>query len=171
MASTPPPQLPKTQQPPVVASGADTPKEAAPAKTNGTATPASPVDKPESKDKQKTKKDKKKDKQERDTRDKDGTPAEGTSAPASGKATPVANAAAEPAEKTGGEWEEANPWSPSGGTDSPLSGGRDSPAGIRTPTHKKPARNPWTLFMRFSAQVTETEMRDFFGEAKGGVST
>lgn len=137
-------------------------------KTNGTATPASPVDKPELKDKQKNKKDKKKEKQERD---KDGTPAEGASAPASGKATPVASAAAaEPAEKTGGEWEEANPWSPSGGMDSPLSGGRDSPAGIRTPTHKKPVRNPWTLFMRFSAQVTESEMRDFFGDAKGGVS-
>ena len=163
---TPPPQQLNAQQLPEAASGAETPKEATPVKTNGTATPLSPIDKLEAK--QKSKKEKKKEKQEQ-SKDKDGAATDSALGSASGKATPVANAS-ESADKPGSEWEEANPWSPSGGVETPLSAGRDSPAGIRTPTHKKPARNPWTLFMRFTAQVTDADMREFFGDARSGVS-
>ncbi|KAG5220536.1 Ser/Thr protein [Salix suchowensis] len=31
-------------------------------------------------------------------------------------------------------------------------------------------RNPWTIFMRMTVAVTEAELRDFFGEAKGGIT-
>lgn len=49
----------------------------------------------------------------------------------------------------------------------------DSSTGVRTPKTGKPPRNPWTIFMKMQAQlsVSEAEIRDFFGDAKGGVST
>ncbi|KAL4256868.1 RRM domain-containing protein [Pleurotus pulmonarius] len=44
-------------------------------------------------------------------------------------------------------------------------------SGIRTPTSRKPReRNPWTIFMRMNVAVTEAELREFFGEAKGGIT-
>ena len=46
---------------------------------------------------------------------------------------------------------------------------RTDSTGARTPTSRKPTRNPWTLFMRLPTPANETELRDFFGEAKGGV--
>ena len=44
--------------------------------------------------------------------------------------------------------------------------------GQRTPKIGKPQRHPWTLFMRMAGhlQVTENEIREFYGEAKEGVS-
>lgn len=126
-------------------SGRETPKEpaasGAPAKTNGTPAAASPPDakKPDFK--------KKKGKQGGEGDE---------SGPASGKATP---APTEPAEKSAPA-SEANPMSPTAGTDSP---------GVRTPTSRKPPRNPWTIYMKYSVQASEEEIRDFFGEAKGGV--
>ncbi|PSR77057.1 hypothetical protein PHLCEN_2v8090 [Hermanssonia centrifuga] len=41
--------------------------------------------------------------------------------------------------------------------------------GIRTPTGRRPTRNPWTIFMRMTAPATEQDIRDFFGEAKSGI--
>lgn len=59
--------------------------------------------------------------------------------------------------------------SPAPGSDGgPLSPRTDS-TGTRTPTSRKPRRHPWTLFVRLPAPTSETELRDFFGEAKGGV--
>ena len=58
--------------------------------------------------------------------------------------------------------------SPAPGSDGPLSPRTDS-TGARTPTSRKQARNPWTLFIRLPNSTTETELRDFFGEAKNGV--
>jgi hypothetical protein len=46
----------------------------------------------------------------------------------------------------------------------------DGSTGVRTPTSKRPPRNPWTLFMRMSVSANEAELKEFFGEAKGGVS-
>ena len=45
-------------------------------------------------------------------------------------------------------------------------------SGQRTPKTGKPPRHPWTIFMRMAAhlQVTESEIREFYGEAKDGVS-
>ena len=44
--------------------------------------------------------------------------------------------------------------------------------GVRTPKFGKPPRNPWTIFMRMqpNTEVSESEIRVFFGEAKDGVS-
>ncbi|KAJ8514891.1 hypothetical protein ONZ45_g7636 [Pleurotus djamor] len=48
----------------------------------------------------------------------------------------------------------------------------EASSGIRTPTGKKPReRNPWTIFMRMPINnVTEAEIREFFGEAKDGIT-
>jgi hypothetical protein len=43
-------------------------------------------------------------------------------------------------------------------------------AGARTPTSRQQKRNPWTIFMRMSVSASEDEIREFFGEAKEGVS-
>ncbi|KAI9466588.1 hypothetical protein BJY52DRAFT_1232967 [Lactarius psammicola] len=60
--------------------------------------------------------------------------------------------------------------SPAPGSDAgPLSPRTDS-TGARTPTSRKQARNPWTLFIRLPHTTTETELRDFFGEAKNGIT-
>ncbi len=60
--------------------------------------------------------------------------------------------------------------SPVPGSDGgPLSPRTDS-TGARTPTSRKQSRNPWTLFIRLPNTTTETVLRDFFGEAKNGVS-
>ncbi|KAF9498250.1 hypothetical protein BDN71DRAFT_1443553 [Pleurotus eryngii] len=49
--------------------------------------------------------------------------------------------------------------------------GTEPSSGIRTPLGRKPReRNPWTIFMRMTVAVTEAELRDFFGEAKGGIT-
>ncbi|PFH50554.1 hypothetical protein AMATHDRAFT_3837 [Amanita thiersii Skay4041] len=44
--------------------------------------------------------------------------------------------------------------------------------GVRTPKSNKPPRNPWTIFMRMSnqIQVNEADIREFFGEAKDGIT-
>jgi hypothetical protein len=42
--------------------------------------------------------------------------------------------------------------------------------GVRTPTTRKSQRNPWTLFMKMTVSASENELREFFGEAKSGVS-
>jgi hypothetical protein len=49
----------------------------------------------------------------------------------------------------------------------------DGSTGVRTPKFGKPPRNPWTIFMRMqpNTEVSESEIRIFFGEAKDGVST
>lgn len=45
--------------------------------------------------------------------------------------------------------------------------------GTRTPKSAKPARNPWTIFMRMTAPTTENALREFYAEGVtdgGGVS-
>jgi hypothetical protein len=61
--------------------------------------------------------------------------------------------------------------SPAPGSDAgPVSPRTDS-TGIHTPTSRKPSRNPWTIFVRLPNLTNETELREFFGEAKEGVRT
>ncbi|KAF9004685.1 hypothetical protein BDQ17DRAFT_1354497 [Cyathus striatus] len=45
-------------------------------------------------------------------------------------------------------------------------------SGARTPKTGKPPRNPWTIFMRMPPSFipVDSEIRDFFGEAKGGIT-
>ncbi|KAJ7099332.1 Ser/Thr protein phosphatase [Mycena belliarum] len=44
--------------------------------------------------------------------------------------------------------------------------------GARTPKSGRPTRNPWTIFMKMTASVavTDADVREFFGEAKGGIT-
>jgi len=48
----------------------------------------------------------------------------------------------------------------------------DGSAGARTPKTGKPPRHPWTIFMRMAPQlpIVEADIREFFGDAKNGVS-
>lgn len=47
---------------------------------------------------------------------------------------------------------------------------RTDSTGARTPTSRKPPRNPWTLFVRLTVPADETQLRDFFQDSKEGVS-
>lgn len=47
---------------------------------------------------------------------------------------------------------------------------RTDSTGARTPTSRKPPRNPWTLFVRLAVPADETQLRDFFLDSKEGVS-
>jgi len=60
--------------------------------------------------------------------------------------------------------------SPAHGSDAgPVSPRTDS-TGIHTPTSRKSSRHPWTLFVRLPNPTNETDLREFFGEAKGGIT-
>lgn len=59
--------------------------------------------------------------------------------------------------------------SPAPGSDAGPQSPRTDSTGVHTPTSRKPNRNPWMLFVRFPNTANETELRDFFGEAKGGI--
>lgn len=57
-----------------------------------------------------------------------------------------------------------------GGADAGLASPRTDSTGARTPTGRRQARHPWTLFVRLPAPAGEHELREFFADAKGGVS-
>ncbi|KAJ7478627.1 Ser/Thr protein phosphatase [Mycena galericulata] len=44
--------------------------------------------------------------------------------------------------------------------------------GVRTPKGGRAPRNPWTIFMKFSASVTavDADIKEFFGDAKDGIT-
>lgn len=134
-----------------------------PPKANGTgaSTPnaTAPSDKAE---KERQKKKDKKERKERERAEREGKepePAEADAStpvagPKSGKATPINSAPYAP--------------SPIPDTDDLKSPATES-TGARTPTSKRAPRNPWTIFMRMSAGANESELREFFGDAKGGI--
>ena len=114
--------------------------------------------------KKKDKKDKKeKERVERDAKDKEGNgeekdenePPTAPQGSKSGKSTPIPDASTIHASN-----------SPENVLRSPAT----ESTGIRTPTGRKPARNPWTLFMRMEVTASESELKEFFGEAQSGVS-
>jgi hypothetical protein len=144
--------------PPLPSSGKVTPKEPGSAtdeKANGIPAGTS-LDKSE---KDRLKRERKKERKEKEraekeaTKDKEG--GEGGEGSKSGKATPTSPAS------------EATPRSVPDRNDS-VSSPVDS-TGIRTPTSRRPHRNPWTLFVRMQNPAVESELRDFFGEASPGV--
>lgn len=153
-SASPPPQAakPQAQQPSAPVSGKDTPKDTKLA-NGGAGSVASPVDKSSEADKFKNRKEKfKKDKRDGKDRETDGdrpdTPA------GSERATPAA------ADSTDGG---SNPMSPVGG---------ENRSRAQTPTGRKPPlRSPWTLHMKAPAEVKESDVREFFGEAQSGVSS
>lgn len=151
---------------------------ATPPKANGGPAPANTNAAPgnASSDKAEKERQKKKEKKERKDRErterevkeaeewKDGgaptpgsaeasTPVQG---PKSGKATPIGNAS------------EAST-SAAQDPDSDLKSPATESTGARTPTSKKGPRNPWTIFMRMGVPANESELKEFFGEAKGGI--
>jgi hypothetical protein len=59
--------------------------------------------------------------------------------------------------------------SPAPGSDTGPQSPRTESTGTRTPTTRKQGRHPWTLFVRLPSATNETDLRDFFKEAKDGV--
>jgi len=59
--------------------------------------------------------------------------------------------------------------SPAPGSDTGPQSPRTESTGTRTPTTRKQGRHPWTLFVRLPSTTNETDLRDFFKEAKDGV--
>jgi cytoskeletal protein RodZ len=102
-------------------------------------------------------KDKRKERAERDTKDKDKESKEG----GNGDVTPASEQEAQLLQPEASTSEDADQLK-SPATDS-------ASTGVRTPTSKRPARNPWTIFMRMAVPADEPEVREFFGEAKDGV--
>lgn len=139
VAPTPPPQA-SHQQGPVPPSGKETPSKDK-ASTYESAT--SPTD--AQRNAAKKWDVKKKDKKDGADEGASATPSEskhgGASVPASGKATPAPD--------------DGWPISPTGAT------------GATSPTPRK--RNPWTIFMRYTGQRSEDELKEYFGDAKVGL--
>jgi RNA recognition motif-containing protein len=147
------------------------PAKDAPSKANGAPPNAASTEKAEKeKQKRKEKKDRKdREKAEREAKEadevKDGSapapaaaaePSTPAQVPKSGKATPTSN----PPEAS----------TSAADLDSELkSPATESTGGARTPISKRGQKNPWTIFMRMSVTVTESELREFFGEAKEGI--
>ncbi|EPQ59741.1 hypothetical protein GLOTRDRAFT_136541 [Gloeophyllum trabeum ATCC 11539] len=164
-----PPHLAKSAgSTPLPRSGKDTPGDGAesPARANGASTPGglTPAEKAERK-KEKKKERKERERAEREAREKDGHVAEGEKKEGgeepkagSGKATPSVDVPEASASTSDAPKEADRVMSPA--TDS---------AGGRTPTSKRPPRNPWTLFVRSSTPANEGELREFFGEAASGI--
>lgn len=133
------------------------------------------------------KKDKKEKKAEREKAEKEAKEKEGATPAADGEkkeesvvatATSPAAANGEASASTSTPAEAAAASSPKPGSDGGLgvnAEGVHSPrtdsTGARTPTSRKPPRNPWTLFVRMAVPADETQLRDFFQDSKEGVSS
>ncbi|KAL5530772.1 hypothetical protein ACEPAF_7030 [Sanghuangporus sanghuang] len=143
VARTPPPQTSHQQQGSMTLSGKETPSK----DKSGTANEATAS--PSDAQKNAAKKGDFKRKEKRDGADGDASasaaPLESKPAGASVQGSVPPSGKATPAPEDGSGW----PTSPTGAT---------------SPTPRK--RNPWTIFMRYSGQREDEEIRKFFGEAK-----
>ena len=108
-------------------------------------------------EKERLKRERKNEKKERERPGKDGIrdTTEGEQASISGKDTPISPASDSAPKFAAGPAEDAPSPAESNGT--------------RTPTSRKPARNPWTLFVRTQVGANEADIREFFGEHRTGV--
>ncbi|TFY55039.1 hypothetical protein EVJ58_g8501 [Rhodofomes roseus] len=155
-ASTPPP-------PNAPSSGRETPKDA---KTNGG---PSPADKAE---RERAKKERKKERKQQERAEREAATVTKEKEGGSKPPTPLPEAASSP----------PPPGQAKSGKGTPDllgdvkndDGGLTSPAtestGARTPTSRRPPRNPWTIFMRMAEPASEQEVREFYGEAKAGIT-
>ncbi|VDC01107.1 unnamed protein product [Peniophora sp. CBMAI 1063] len=149
--SAPSPAPPKPVSPAPAAEASTTPK------TNGT---SSPVEKSE-KEKEKAEREKAKKKEKRDKKkERDAAARAEAASPA-----PAASEAAE-ADKPSLSVQPVDGEAPESGLMSP----RTDSTGARTPTSKRAPRNPWTLFMRIPIPANEQEVREFFQDAKAGIT-
>lgn len=105
-------------------------------------------------EKDRLKRERKKEKKEREREEKASAKdtAEGGQASISGKDTPISPVSDSTPKSTAGLVEDVP---------SPVEGN-----GTRTPTSRKPSRNPWTLFMRMEVGANEEEIREFFKDHK-----
>lgn len=110
-------------------------------------------------EKERLKRERKKEKKERERADKESIKdaAEGEQASVSGKNTPISPVSDSAPKSAAGPVEDVP---------SPVESN-----GARTPTSRKPSRNPWTLFMRMQVGASETEIRQFYGEHGVGVGS
>ena len=162
-----PPHLANRSQTPTPPTPANDSAKGTPPKANGTgASTPNTTAQSDKADKERQKKKEKKERKERERAEREVKESEHGEAPVkadestpvagpkSGKATPVSNA-------------------PSAPSPIPDANELKSPAtestGARTPTSKRAPRNPWTIFMRMSSGANESELREFFGDAKDGI--
>jgi len=108
-------------------------------------------------EKERLKRERKKEKRERERAEKDSIKdtAEGEQASISGKDTPISPVSDSAPKSAAVPTEDISSPAESNGT--------------RTPTSRRPVRNPWTLFLRMQVGATEEEIREFFREHRAGV--
>ena len=155
----------KPSTPPPPASGRETPK------LNGGQNQAA-LDKAE---RERAKRERKKERkqQERAERDAAATGGKDDTASSPLNARAEIDLSSPPPSKSGKATPEVTSGAAGGSSEARTDDGVLSPAtestGARTPTSRKPARNPWTIFMRMPNPANEAEVREFFGDAKDGV--
>lgn len=108
-------------------------------------------------EKERLKRERKKERKERERAEKDGVKdtTEGEQTSISGKETPISPVSDSTPKSAAGPVEDVP---------SPVESN-----GARTPTSRKPPRNPWTLFMKMQVGADDTKIRSFFGEHESGV--
>ncbi|KAH9950137.1 hypothetical protein B0H21DRAFT_724989 [Amylocystis lapponica] len=145
-SSTPPP-----------GSGRETPREP---KANGASTPnsAGAADRAE---RERAKRERKK---ERKQQERAAAAKEKELGGASAPASPTPDGQAKSGKATPDIGAEAK--GPEDGVMSPAT----ESTGARTPTSRRPPRNPWTIFMRMQNAANEGEVREFFADAKAGIT-
>ena len=154
----------KPTSPPPPSSGRETPKD----KVNGSAEKLA-----EKAEKDRLKRERKKEKKQQERAEREAAVGK-EGAEGSGQASPVLPERAEHdvssplGSKSGKNTPDVGEGRAVGAEDGVLSPTTES-TGARTPTSRRPQRNPWTIFMRLQTAAQEPEIRDFFGEAKGGV--
>ena len=149
----------KPSTPPPPASGRETPKDP---KLNGSAEKSA-----EKLEKERAKKERKKERKQQERAEREANErGEGQSSPARQDHNELSVTSPPPKSgKNTPDVGEAKPGASEDGLQSPAT----ESAGARTPTSRRPARNPWTLFMRLPAPSQEAEIREFFKDAKTGV--
>lgn len=150
----------KPSTPPPPSSGRETPKD----RINGSAEKS--ADKLE---KERAKRERKKERKQQERAEREATVGK-EGAEGSGQASPVPpeEVGSPSAAKSGKNTPDVGEGKSVGPDDGLLSPATES-TGARTPTSRRPQRNPWTIFMRLPNPAQEPEIREFFGEAKGGV--
>ena len=160
----PPHLAPKSKptSPPPPSSGRETPKD----KPNGSADKSA-----EKAEKDRLKRERKKERKQQERAERDGAAKEGDEG--SGQASPVppereVSSPSNQLVKSGKNTPDVAEVKTAVPDDGVMSPATES-TGARTPTSRRPQRNPWTIFMRLGGPANEHEIREFFGEAKGGV--
>lgn len=160
-ALSPPRAVPSTSEP---TSGKETP----PIKVNGSDSASAPgsADKDKGERDREKHKPKRKDRRDHD-RDRAGKDA-AREADAEGSGERKDDAAATTTAPSKPEVDTTG--SPAPGSDTGPQSPRTESTGTRTPTTRKQGRHPWTLFVRLQSTPNETDLRDFFREAKDGIT-